>query len=51
MSEQVKNLQSRVSRLQDRIALLEGELRRTQEKVQKDFNNLLDLVQKTSKKT
>ena len=51
MSEQVKNLQHRISHLQDRITLLEGELRRTQERVQKDFNNLFNLVQKTSKKT
>ena len=50
MSEQVKNLQSRVSNLQDRVTSLENELRHTQERVRKDFNNLLNLFQKTSKK-
>jgi len=48
VSDQVKQLQTRVSTLQDRVELLEKNLEDTQDKVSKDINKLIDLFKKSS---
>ena len=48
VSDQVKQLQGRVSSLQDRVELLENKLEDTQDKVSQDINRLVDLVKNLS---
>jgi|TARA_Y100000310_G_scaffold28831_1_gene27443 prophage DNA circulation protein len=48
VSDQVKQLQGRVSALQDRVELLENKLKDTQNKVSQDINRLVDLMKNLS---
>tara|TARA_Y100000310_G_C20372968_1_gene664390 strand:+ start:108 stop:290 length:183 start_codon:yes stop_codon:yes gene_type:complete len=44
MNDKISQLQSRVLNLNDRVLSLEKELSRTQERVQRDINKLVTLV-------
>jgi|18_taG_2_1085343.scaffolds.fasta_scaffold165331_1 uncharacterized protein YlxW (UPF0749 family) len=45
MSNQVQQLQSRVGQLQDRVQILENDLKDTQEKVRHDMNRIVEMFQ------
>lgn len=54
MSDQVRNLQSRIGLLTDRVQILENNLKDTQDKVQHDVKRIADLlieVQKNQRRT
>lgn len=43
----VTQLRRRISELNDRVLVLENNLKRTQEMMQKDINRLVDVIKKT----
>jgi len=46
-TEVTNQLRRRISELNDRVMILENNLKKTQEMMQKDINRLVDVVKKT----